>query len=88
MTIAPPRGPTQKRCLGPQVLLRGLIYHWERPLSKPQVGSWWEVDIGLYWDGKPLPNEFWINKAWELALFDVAGLSRLPCYEGEGAQGH
>jgi hypothetical protein len=52
------------------------------------VGSWWEVDIGLYWDGKPLPNEFWINKAWELALFDVAGLSRLPCYEGEGAQGH
>jgi hypothetical protein len=28
MTIAPPGGPTQKRCLGPQVSLRNLVYLW------------------------------------------------------------
>jgi hypothetical protein len=88
MTIAPPRGPTQKHCLGPQVLLRGLIYHWERPLSKPQVGSWWEVDIRLCWGRKPLSNEFWIDKAGELAVFNVTGLLRFPCDEGKGTQSH
>jgi hypothetical protein len=85
MTIAPPRGPTQKHCLGPQVLLCDLVYLWLWPLSKPQVCSRWKVNIGLYWDGEPSLNEFWIDKAWELALFDVTGLSRLPCDEGEGA---
>ena len=88
MTIAPPRGPTQKRCLGPQVLLRGLVYLWERPLSKLQVGGRWEVDIRLCWDRKPSPHKFWIDKAGELALFDVVGLSGSPCDEGEGTQSH
>ena len=88
MTITPPRGPTQKHCLGPHVLLWGLIYLWERPLLKLQVGGRWEVDIRLCWDRKLSPNEFWIDKAGELALFNVAALSGSPCDEGEGTQSH
>jgi hypothetical protein len=88
MTIAPPRGPTQKCCLGPQVLLRGLVYHWERPLSKPQVGGRREVNIRLCWGRKSSPNKFWIDKAGELALFNVVGLSRSLCDEGKGTQSH
>jgi hypothetical protein len=88
MTIAPPRGPTQKRCLGPQVLLRGLVHLWERPLSKLQVGSRWEVNVRLCRNGKPSPNEFWIDEAWEFALFNVAGLLTSSCDEGKGTQSH
>ena len=88
MTIAPPRGPTRKRCLGPQVLLQGLVYLWERPLSKPQVRSRWKVNVGSHWNGEPSLNEFWIDKAGELALFDIAGLLRSPCDEGKGTQSH
>ena len=67
MTIAPPRGPTWKHCLGPQVLLQGFVYLWERPLSKPQVGRWWEVNVGSHWDRELLLNKFQVNKAWKPA---------------------
>ena len=88
MTIAPPRGPTWKRCLGSQVLLLGLVYLWKRSLLKLQVGSRWEVDVRLCQNRKPSPNEFWIDEAWELALFNVVGLLTLPCDEGKGTQSH
>jgi hypothetical protein len=86
MTIAPPRGPTQKHCLGPQVLLQGLVYLWKRSLVKPQVGRGWEVNIGSRWDRESLLNKFWIDKAWKPALFSIGGLSGSLCNESVGAQ--
>jgi hypothetical protein len=86
MTIAPPGGPTQKHCLGPQVLLQCPVYLWERSLAKPQVGRRWEVNIGSCWDRESLLNKFWIYEAWEPALFSIGGLSGSPCDESEGAQ--
>jgi len=88
MTIAPPRGPTWKCCLGPQVLFLDLIYPWERSLSKPQVGGRWKGDIRLCCNGKLLLNKFWVNEAWELTLWNIAGFLRLLCDEGEGTQSH
>jgi hypothetical protein len=86
MTIAPPGGPTRKHCLGPQVSLWDLYLSLGVASSKPQVCGRWKVNIGLYWRRKLLLNKFRIDEAWELALFDVTGLSRLPCNEGKGTQ--
>jgi hypothetical protein len=56
-------------------------------LSRPQVGSRWEVNMWLDWIRKLFPNLFWINETWELTSFGIVGSLRLPHDEDEGGQG-
>src|ERR1700733_1342785 len=53
-TIAPPRGPTWKHCLGPQVSPQPCYHNRSTPESGSCVGGRWEVDIGWYWNREPL----------------------------------
>src|ERR1700733_2934896 len=52
-TIAPPRGPTWKHCLGPQVSPQPCYHNRSTPESGSCVGGWWEVNIGWYWNREP-----------------------------------